>query len=424
MIVQSIPIEKIKVSNRARVDKGDIEGLAEAIKEKGLLQPITVDWNMNLLAGERRLLASKHLGLTHIDAVVREGGDKLDADEVELMENVQRKDMTWQERAKLEKRIWDLKAAKENWTVTKQAEYMQDSRSGVNRRIQLAEAMEVMPELGDHENFDNAWKELKKLEENVTVGMLKDKVPEEIKKAAKWAEQHYCVGDCFESLEKATDAIADFAEVDPPYAIDLTAGAKRSDRISDNDLNYHEVPAEEYAAFYERIAKTVYRILKPNTFAVFWYGITWHGQVLDILRKAGFGVPDVPAVWTKGSAGQSMSPDTNFANCYETFFLARKGQPKLPKPGRSNVFTYSPVASALKIHRTEKPIDLMMEIITSCCWPGSLICVPFLGSGVTIRAAYLLGHTGWGYDLEERNKNLFLAKVAEDQRMMEEQEVE
>lgn len=426
MIVKSIPIDAIHIKDRARIDKGDIEGLAGAIKEKGLIQPITLDWNMNLIAGERRLLACKHIGMTHIDAVIREGGDKLDSTEVELMENVERKDMTWQERARLEKRIWDHKAEKEGWTMRKQAELMQDAASAVNRRLQIAEAMEIMPELAEHEDFNSAWKELKKLEEHATVGMLKDKVPEEVKQAAKWAKDHYRIGDCFTALDKCTDAIANFAEVDPPYAIDLTEGGKRGnrDRMSDNELNYHEVPAEEYVAFYERIAKVVYRILKPNSFAVFWYGITWHGQVLDILRKAGFGVPDVPAVWTKGSSGQSMSPDTNFANCYETFFLARKGQPKLPKAGRSNVFAYSPVSAALKIHRTEKPIDLMLEIITSCCWPGSLISVPFLGSGVTLRAAYMLGHTGWGYDLEERNKNLFLAKVAEDQKMMEEQGVE
>ena len=163
-----------------------------------------------------------------------------------------------------------------------------------------------------------------------------------------------------------------------------------------------------------KVAPEVYRILKNNSFAAFWFGPTHHQVTLDILREAGFTMSDVAAVWFKNTAGQTNWPDRNFGSAYEPFWLARKGQPSLAmsKRGRSNVFQYDMVPSGQKIHATEKPLALMKEIVEACCLiPGSRILVPFLGSGVTLQAAYDLGHTGFGWDLSGHVKDKFLARV-------------
>ena len=95
MDVRTLPVNQIRVGTRARTDLGDIDSLAQAIKEKGLIQPITVDSDLNLIAGGRRLEAHKLLGLTTIPAVIRKSEGKLDSLEIELMENAARKEMTW-----------------------------------------------------------------------------------------------------------------------------------------------------------------------------------------------------------------------------------------------------------------------------------------------------------------------------------------
>jgi ParB/RepB/Spo0J family partition protein len=417
MEIKEIPIEKIIVKDRFRVDKGDIEELAQGIQEKGLIHPITVSDRMELVSGERRLLAHKHLGRATIPAIIRDSRDRLDYKEIELMENAMRLNMTWQERAALEKAIFDIKAERGHWTERKQADMMQTAQSAVNRRLQLAEALETLPELAQCETEDEAWKQYQALAESVAVQMLKDKVPAEVKHAAQWAENHYIIGDALERIKNVHDRVVHFAEVDPPYAIQLPDRGKKKTLITEKrDETYTEIEPEDYIPFYENIATQVYRVLDDHAFAVFWYGITWHNEVRDLLRKIGFGVPDVPAIWVKGegTAGQTASPDTSLGNAYETFFLVRKGQPKLMRPGRSNVFKYQPVAPSNKIHRTEKPIDLMLEILMTICQPGARIIIPFLGSGVTLRAAYMLQHTGYGYDLSQRHKDSFLKQVAED----------
>lgn len=414
MELKRLKIADIKVKDRARVDKGMIEDLAISIKEKGLIQPITVNSDMRLLAGERRLLAHQFLELTHIDAVVRPGNDVVDALEVELVENLHRKDMTWPETCVLEKRIFDEKAKHGKWNQRKQAEMLDHSQGIVSMRIQMAEALEFIPDLADNKTFDEAWKEYKKLEENFHVEELVKRTAADPKyaQASKWATDHYKVGDAIEGMRTVHSDVIDFAEVDPPYGVQLDT---RKGRNSKNNMaDYNEVDESEYEIFMKEVISEVYRTLKKDAFAVFWYGWDWHSDMRNWLLEAGFAVPTIPAIWAKGMAGQTGSPDTTLGSCHEPFWLARKGQPKLVRPGRSNVFHFEPVPPTRKIHPTERPLILMSEIISLCCFPGSIVMSPFLGSGVTLRATYKVNCTGFGWDLSEENKRKFLKAVMSD----------
>lgn len=95
-----LPLESITVKDRRRDDYGDIKSLAASIQKYGLLHPIVVDDEGTLVAGGRRLKAAQTLGWESID--VRDVGELTDAerDEIELEENLQRKDLTAHERSK------------------------------------------------------------------------------------------------------------------------------------------------------------------------------------------------------------------------------------------------------------------------------------------------------------------------------------
>lgn len=411
MRVEDIPLKSIRVEERYREDMGDINQLAETMREKGLVQPISVDQNYKLLAGGRRFAAAELLGWHTIPSVIHTVKTKLSALEIELLENVERKDMEWHERAKLEKRIWDMKVEDDpKWSQRKQAEYLDEANGTVARRLQLAEALQTLPELSEYKTEDEAWKELKALEEEVVHRELQRRATPEVIDASKWAADNYKVGDAFAGMKDIRADLVHFAEVDPPYGVEIDRRKGRN-KDTKNIAAYNEIDADEYIAFLEKAAKETFRILKADSFAVFWYGMTWHSEVLEILRKTGFGVPDIPAIWYKGPVGQTASPDTTFGSCYEPFFLARKGKPKMVRSGHDNVFHFNKLPASRKIHITEKPIELLEEILGTVCWPGSTIMCPFLGSGVTLRAAYKLGHKGFGWDLSERNKELFIRKV-------------
>ena len=83
-----ININEIKIgSNRRKSASENVKALSESISEVGMMNPITVDADNNLVAGLHRLEAAKLLGWTEIDCNVREL-DELHAELAEIDENV------------------------------------------------------------------------------------------------------------------------------------------------------------------------------------------------------------------------------------------------------------------------------------------------------------------------------------------------
>lgn len=93
-------INKIKVNKRFRKDLGELESLKQSIQKIGLLQPIVVDEQNNLIAGFRRLSAFKELGKKEIDVNVVNIENAVQG---EYDENIIRKNFTPSERVA----IWD-----------------------------------------------------------------------------------------------------------------------------------------------------------------------------------------------------------------------------------------------------------------------------------------------------------------------------
>jgi len=100
-MVQKIPLGRIRANRfqpRRIFDDAALAELAESIKERGLLQPISVwkdhnDDHYELIAGERRLRASKLAGLAEIDAIVKRDLDDEQKLGLSLIENIQREDL-------------------------------------------------------------------------------------------------------------------------------------------------------------------------------------------------------------------------------------------------------------------------------------------------------------------------------------------
>lgn len=102
--VQTIKIEEI-VPNpyqpRKLFNDEALKELAASIQEHGVIQPLLVrriDDRVELIAGERRLRASKLAGLTEVPVVVKEIDDKEMA-ELAMLENLQREDLHFLEEA-------------------------------------------------------------------------------------------------------------------------------------------------------------------------------------------------------------------------------------------------------------------------------------------------------------------------------------
>lgn len=83
--------DHIIVRRRVRRDLGDLSPLMESMRLHGLIHPILVNRNNELIAGERRLESAKRLGWKSVEVSVVNKSDELERLEVELDENLQRK---------------------------------------------------------------------------------------------------------------------------------------------------------------------------------------------------------------------------------------------------------------------------------------------------------------------------------------------
>ncbi|HOO67802.1 MAG TPA: ParB/RepB/Spo0J family partition protein [Bacilli bacterium] len=108
--VVEIPLSELRSNPyqpRKVFDEESLKELSDSIKEYGVFQPIIVKKSIkgyDIIAGERRVKASKMVGLTTIPAIVRDFSDA-QMMQIALLENLQRENLTAIEEANAYKEI-------------------------------------------------------------------------------------------------------------------------------------------------------------------------------------------------------------------------------------------------------------------------------------------------------------------------------
>ena len=142
-----------KLQPRKHFDKENLEELTNSIREQGVIQPIVVrpdkalDGKYEIIAGERRWLASQNAGLHDIPVVIL-NVDDVKSLEFAIVENVQRQDLNPIEEARgYQKLVKDF-----NYNQEKLSKFIGKSRSYIANSLRLlglpAEVL-VMVETGD-----------------------------------------------------------------------------------------------------------------------------------------------------------------------------------------------------------------------------------------------------------------------------------
>jgi ParB family chromosome partitioning protein len=107
-----VKIETVKVGDRIRKEFGNIEELAHDIDKTGLINPIVVTPDMELIAGERRLRAHQFLNRTEIEVRVMEIADYEHQLRLEISENEHRKEFSFSERMEWARRLEEVERLK------------------------------------------------------------------------------------------------------------------------------------------------------------------------------------------------------------------------------------------------------------------------------------------------------------------------
>lgn len=189
-------------------------------------------------------------------------------------------------------------------------------------------------------------------------------------------------GDCLKLLPTVPDNHADFILTDPPY---ITGYRSRDGRRVPNDNN----DAWLKPAFAE-----LYRVLKPDSFAVSFYGWPKADRFLTAFREAGFRIVG-HFVFPK----RYTSKTWHVRYQHEAAYLLAKGNPT-PKHIIGDVIDWS--YSGNKYHPTEKPLCVLTPLIAAFTPANGLVLDPFAGSGSTLIAARALGCRYLGIELDAK----------------------
>ena len=133
-------------------------------------------------------------------------------------------------------------------------------------------------------------------------------------------------------------------------------------------------------------------------------------MIYNTLLAAGYEGMNIPAIWSKGN-GQTMRTDLYLGRSFEPFFYLRKGGASIVRQGRIDVFNWSAVHHEAKIHPTQRPIELMVDVLSTFADEGARVCVPCAGSGTTLRAAAMLDMEPIGYDIVPEFRTNFISSL-------------
>jgi ParB family chromosome partitioning protein len=169
----SLPINEIIVNNRQRQDYGDIEELATSLTRFGLIQPIVVNQDKTLIAGGRRLEAARRCAWKDIDVVYRHTMSQDELHELELEENVRRKEMDWKEKTlniltihRLKKKRSALEGSR--WGYRETAEMLSvKGHSNILYAVTVGELLEAKDaEITACTSMSDAWRVVMRREED------------------------------------------------------------------------------------------------------------------------------------------------------------------------------------------------------------------------------------------------------------------
>ena len=176
--VREIPVNEVRPNPyqpRKTFNENALNELAESIKNYGVFQPIIVKKSIkgyDLIAGERRLRASRIAGMEKIPAIVKEFTDE-QMREISLLENIQRENLTAIELA------WAYKGIIDNLDITQEdlAKKIGKSRSHITNTLGLLNLPEeVQKKILDGEISMGHARVLSKMDDEEEVTSLADKV--------------------------------------------------------------------------------------------------------------------------------------------------------------------------------------------------------------------------------------------------------
>lgn len=428
-------------TDRQRKMNRDIGDLIPSIRARGILMPLLLKEDMTLVAGERRLLTAKFLGLSEIPyRTVKNDISEIEVQIVELEENARRKDLSWQDNAQALLRIHLLYTEQngEEWTTEQTANALGYDRQHLNKMIDLGEAIaEGDQSVIKAETIANATTLLSRrraratdealqrileiesvpaadlrpgaagangepdagLDTEDTLGDLRegggtaegdDRLPQPVRELPP--PYSILCADAHEFLAGYSGPRFNFLHADLPYGVELN---EQAGQASFEGEGYDSNP-DIYYALMDSILDNWDKFMLPSSHVMWWFAFGQNPEASFYedtkerfkrkLKHLDIRINPNPLIWHKtDNRGILPDPMRTPRNIGEYALIMSTGDRKLVRP-KSNIYG-APTAKAEAIHTNEKPEPMLRHFFEMFVDGHSRVIDPTCGSGSSIRVA-------------------------------------
>lgn len=414
---------------RQRRELTGIEELAGSIRRNGLIQPIVIDKNNKLVAGERRytawglLFAEDPKQWGKIPARYTTELRSAELTIIELEENIKRHQLNWKDECIAVTRYHSaMKEEVEGWTSEDSYTNLNIAQPNFNKQLAVGkELLANNPKIHAADGWNGAYNLIKREKERRFADVMNElgdtlQEMDEDNAAKKKAPLAQGVGQ----PPTPADAPSNVLEVQEPPPVNLPAPptdpiihadfhdwvkeytGKRFNLIhcdfpyginhQDSDQggadrwgSYEDTP-EVYFDLCQTLTNNLDRIAYPSCHIFFWFSMTYYQWTLDHFTKAGLVVNPFPCVWHK-TDNKGLLPDPNRGprRVNETAFLMSRGDRKIVSPIAN---TYgAPTAKSSAIHLSEKPVPMLDHFMRMLVDDFTELLDPTCGGGSALRAA-------------------------------------
>ena len=441
-----IPVGKVIVPpERQRKEFNRIPEMVASIKERiartppapPLINPIVVDTQMNLIAGERRLRACQLIQAEnpsvpfYIEARIETPQNEYERFCTELEENILREPLNDQEYAKAIADYHRLKqqhygkgkpgtgGAVAGWGVRATADQLNISKSTVSSMLFIDRLLQLFPYLKEEATYKGMikrWKRDKHLElitelakrqaKNEVVTQIKDRVvlvkdPKDLDStlptAVEWLK--LCI------LPHSIDLVL----TDVPFGMNVFDGVSMKD--SPHGEVWDDDP-ERVKAFVCDLICQVPRVLKPHSHCFIFCSWEQTFYIKQTALECGMVFEDPPWVWDRGAATASRMPNMSADKRYEMICHLYTGSPVHPESLGPNLVKFTKRSNT--VYATQKPQALAEYLIEIGSLPGQTVLDPCFGSGEFLLAALNKGRQIYGCDKNPYALDLFKTRLVSE----------
>jgi site-specific DNA-methyltransferase (adenine-specific) len=346
----------------------------------------------------------------------------LQAEEIELDENLKRKDLTWQEHAAAVQRLHNLRTAQlttsreelsaetglpavdTKWTVadTTRELYPEQSKGrsnselgsladGVRKEILVAQHLDN-PVIAKAKSTDEAFKLLKREEERKRDLELAASVGASFNASIHELHNANCLH--WMDLEENRGRF-DVILTDPPYGMGADSFGDGAGRLSGIDHQYDD-SYEAWQVLMRQWAPLSYAVAAAQAHAYVFCDIDRFHELKALMQSAGWYVFRTPFIVHKINSGRVPLPDRGPRRQYEILLYAIKGN----KPV-THIYpdVLSSRADESMSHGAQKPVAVYQDLLSRSVRAGDTVLDCFAGSGTIFPAAHTFKCKAVGLEL-------------------------